>query len=222
VSAHRSVRDAGFTLVEMLITVSLLGVASGAILTAMFTSMQTVQDTSTRFVNANNRNFSTKYVIPDVQAAVATEDGLVAESPTHSLQEGKNLQVDCPTSPQPILEIRSPLGATELVREYDVVWRGTECRLIRYSGESGEVMEETEVLAGLRRTDPVCIDHIRAGYDYAANPMPSDFWCVPDAAPNATYERPTLRIWISDSDETPVGSYDYVLTASSRVGRVSR
>ncbi|MCC7078764.1 MAG: type II secretion system protein, partial [Acidimicrobiia bacterium] len=60
--------DSGFSLIELIITIGLLGLASSAILGAMFMGMQTVDDTSTRFVNANNRNFSTKYVIPDVQA----------------------------------------------------------------------------------------------------------------------------------------------------------
>lgn len=240
--------DSGFSLIELIITIGLLGLASSAILGAMFMGMQTVDDTSTRFVNANNRNFSTKYVIPDVQAWDAAKSAA-----TSNLVAGRNVMT-CPSggdefhvvSEVPPVHAAAPAGKAgrRVTRTYRVDRIDGECVLVREgstetllfcaSGVPGEdagtcsvapepsplpapATERVEVLSGLRAEQPVCVDFIEAGVDYS--PSADADWCV--SKPAVVYERPTLRIWIADDEDTPVGQFDYTVTASSRVGRVS-
>lgn len=242
--------DAGFTLIELLIVIALLGLASSAILGALYMGIQTVEDTSTRFVNANNRNFSTKYLIPDIQAWDASSTATASQS---NMMPGAN-PMPCPTSPsdefkvvyeEPGSHAVVPGGAPgrRVTRTYRVEDVAGECTLVRDSlvetlvfcpsGIAGEdettcsvptepdplpvpTTQRTELLAGLRQSDPVCIDYIEAGVDYS--PSSDSDWCV--TRPSTVYARPTLRLWIADSEDTPPGQYDYTVTASSRVGRV--
>jgi prepilin-type N-terminal cleavage/methylation domain-containing protein len=59
--------EAGFTLIEMVLTMTLLGLVVGAVSAAMFLGIGTERDVQTRLAESNSANLLASYFVPDVQ-----------------------------------------------------------------------------------------------------------------------------------------------------------
>jgi prepilin-type N-terminal cleavage/methylation domain-containing protein len=76
--------DDGFTLVELLVSISILGILLAAITGTMFVSLRTVAVTQERLTESNDELFATSYFADDVQGARTVSVGTVPKCGTDS------------------------------------------------------------------------------------------------------------------------------------------
>ena len=75
---HRLPRDSGFTLIEMILSIAILGVIMSALVGLMFASMTADRKTKSRIDGTRDEQFTAVYFAGDVQGATNVVTGAAA------------------------------------------------------------------------------------------------------------------------------------------------
>jgi prepilin-type N-terminal cleavage/methylation domain-containing protein len=80
-------RDDGFTLVELLIAISLLGIVMGALISAMILSLRTVDATRQKITDTTGAQLVTSWLVGDAQSAQKVNPSASCDSSSDNLLE---------------------------------------------------------------------------------------------------------------------------------------
>ena len=130
----------GFTLAELLVTISILGIIMVPLATAIIVGLRTTGDTSLRLAQAQDRRLVARYFITDVDSA-------------SSVTTPGSLPVECPTTgPVTILSLAREDDTETVTTIYDLQLINNECQLTRTVTTSSS--SQTNTLAhNLKPTD---------------------------------------------------------------------
>lgn len=130
--------DEGFTLIEMLVTIVILGIISAAIVTAIIVGLRTTDDTGRRLSESHDAQLVQVYVPNDVQSAT-----FVSSSDTAC------------TGTDPVVMLRWTDGAVTKVASYVVESAAIDRKLVRTYCENGTQVRSFPVAHHLGGADPV-------------------------------------------------------------------
>ena len=120
-SARTRTGEAGFTLVELLVTVSLMGLLMTALMSAVIVGFRSTRDTHTSLDQSNAEQIITTYVTKDIQAA----DSVVVPPVTMCGGETPRLELATRSGAlvtSPVVKVRYALRTNgELVRCKDAI-----------------------------------------------------------------------------------------------------
>jgi prepilin-type N-terminal cleavage/methylation domain-containing protein len=133
--------EAGFTLVELLITIVISGIIMGPIAASLLVGLRTSDETSNRLAGSSDAQLLSIWLPPDVQSA----GGVAGDVSTSS-------NTDCSGVTNTLrLQWRETSGSTTstYVAAYAVRPNGTEWRLVRYQCLNGGTATEHVVARNL-------------------------------------------------------------------------
>jgi len=222
--------DGGFTLIEVMIAVMLLGVVMGALGMAAIVFIKNMTETQARLDVSNSRSFTSRYVVGDIQSAAVYRSGSDPSGsiptgatglPTEPVSVPGTPVTTCTTTPQPAVQINGygvydatygppNAGLDRLFRiDYVVVDDGTgDCQLRRLRYEWANVSPAPSLVA---------VEEITVARDLLVDGTTPPVVFAPD--PGGDPEKWQVTVRLKPKSSTVV-DYDYQVWAKRRVQEI--
>jgi prepilin-type N-terminal cleavage/methylation domain-containing protein len=151
-------REAGFTLIELMMVAAILGIVAVAITSALIVGMKTFAGTDNKIVSSSDAQFVSVYLPADLQS-VGSAAGSVTADPNHtSSAAGGNFAIgtigDCApantgTDTNVLRLAWTEDGGASSVAVYRVVSRSGDWQMVRYLCTNGTLVSANRVARNL-------------------------------------------------------------------------
>lgn len=138
----KSEHERGFTLIEVVVTVGILGVIVSSVAASIFVGLKTTQESNARLTESTGVSFASAYVVPDVASAAAVT---VADL------------TGCATSGTPVVRFDWVDSNGPQIAAYAFRLVGGEQALVRQFCVNGASTGEFAVVRGLSNTAPAVV-----------------------------------------------------------------